>query len=442
MKDFMKIRFALSVLGLAVGSMAYGQAIPAGPSMTTSNLGPNLPNLDGILHYALSASEVVQYGYYGGGEVTQSTVLSGDIAYASKSTVRPFSLLLNAGVILGNQYGQGTGYYTSATVAQGYVTRHWSFNVADTVSVLPQSPTVGLSGIAGTGDLGSVPVQGPSEGPAGGILSTSGRRISNTLSGGVERLLTRDTSISGSGSWSILHFPDNSDGLDWSSVLGEVALNHRLDARSSVSVNAVYSTFDYGSNGSSFNQPNIETRGLNLSYQRVLSRTFSMGVSAGPQWVSSSNSTLVPDSLHAAVSANLAYQRHFTSASLSYTRGVNGGSGVLPGALADSFSAYAGHTYGRKWVASVSATYTHTSGLAYINSGESTAPLQEVFDTVYGGAQLTRGFGQHFSGYLSYAAQNQTSNLPVAATNATIGTAQTFGIGVTYTPRSTRLGQF
>lgn len=442
----MKIRFVVSVLGLAVGSMAYGQAIPAGPSMTAPNLGPNLPSLDGILHYALSASEILQYGYYGSGVVSHSTTLSGDIAYTAKSTVRPFSMLLNAGVILGNQAGQGTGFYTSATASQGYVTRHWNLYVADTVSVLPQSPTVGLSGIAGTGDLGSVPVQGPSEGPAGGILSTSGQRISNTLSGGVERLLTRDTSISGSGAWSILHFPNNSDGLDWSSVLGEVGLNHRLDARSSMSVNAVYTTFDYGSNGSSFNEPNIETRGLNLAYQRVLTRAVSVGVSAGPQWVSSSDSTLVPDSLNAAVSANLSYQRHFTTASLSYTHGVNAGSGVLPGALADNFSAYAGHTYGRKWVASLTATYSHTSGLTRLNNGVSSAPVQEVFDTVYGGAQLTRGFGQHFSGYISYAAQNQTSNLsvgsPNAAPNATLGTAQTFGIGVTYTPRSTLLGQF
>lgn len=438
----MKIRFALSVLGLAVGSMAYGQAIPAGPSMTTSNLGPNLPNLDGILHYALSAAEVVQYGYYGSGVATHSTVLSGDVAYTAKSTIRPFSMLLSAGVILGNQSGQGTSYYTSATASQGYVTRHWNLNISDTVSYLPQSPTVGLSGIAGVGDLGSSPEQGPSAGPAGGILSISDTRISNTLSGGVERLITRNTSISGSGAWSILHFPDNNAGLDYSSVQADVALNHRIDARSSVSASATYSTFDYSGNGSAFNQPNIETRGLNLSYQRVLSRTLSVGVSAGPQWVSSSDSTLVPDSLHAAVSANLSYQRNFTSAFLSYTRGVNGGSGVLPGALADSFSAGAGHTFGRKWVASVSATYTHTSGLTRLINGESTAPVQEVFDTVYGGAQLTRGFGQHFSGYLSYTAQNQTSNLSFGAPNATIGTAQTFGIGVTYTPRSTRLGQF
>ncbi|HXC95521.1 MAG TPA: hypothetical protein VNU92_07460 [Edaphobacter sp.] len=438
----MKIRFVVSVLGLAMGSIAYGQAVPAGTSMTSSNLGPNLPNLDGVLHYAVSASEVVQFGYYGDGVVTHSTALSGDVAYTAKSVVYPFSALVNAGVLLGNSSGQGTGYFTSATVSQGLITRHWNFNVSDSVSALPQSPTLGLSGIAGTGDLGSLPVQGPSEGPAGGILSNGGKRVANTLSGGVERMITRNTSLSGGGSWSILHFPDNTAGLDSSQVTGEVALNRRLDARSSVSLSAVYSTFGY-KNGNSFNQPDIETRGLNLSYQRVLTRTLSVSVSAGPQWVSSSNSTLIPSSLNAAASASLSYQKGLTSASLSYTRGVNAGSGVLPGALSDSYSGFLGHTFGRKWVASLSANYSHTDGLTHQFNGTSPVSVEESFNTVYGGGQVTRSFTSHISGYASYTVQHQASNFStVVPANATIGTSQTFGVGVTYSPRSTRLGQF
>ena len=88
MKDLMKIRFALSALVLTAGAISYGQAIPAGgTSMSPSGSGPNLPNLDGILHYAVSASEVVQFGYYGSGDVTSSTALSGDVAYTAKSAV-------------------------------------------------------------------------------------------------------------------------------------------------------------------------------------------------------------------------------------------------------------------------------------------------------------------------------------------------------------------
>jgi hypothetical protein len=439
----MTLRFAVSVLLLTAGSISWGQAIPAGgTSMTTNTVGPNLPDLDGILHYALSASEIVQLGYYGPGEATYGTTFSGDVAYTAKSTARPFNLLFAGGVSVGDQSGQGTTYFTNATVSQGYVTRRWVFNISDSVSYLPQSPTTGLSGIPGVGDLGSVPVVGPVDGPAGGILSNAGGRVGNTLSGSVERQLSHDTSISGSGSWAKLHFLNNNQGLDFSSVSGVVALNRRLDARSSVSLDAVYSTFDYSGTQSQSSQPGIESRGLNLSYQRVLTRTLSVNASVGPQWISSSNSTLIPSSTNVAVSAGLSYQRGFTGASISYSRGVNGGSGILPGAVSDTFSASLGHTFGRKWVASANAAYVHTAGLTQQSNGSSFIPVNEVFDTVYGGAQLTRGFNAHFSGYLSYTVQNQTNNFSLGAQNAFNGTSQTFGVGVTYTPRSTRLGQF
>jgi hypothetical protein len=443
MKDVMKFRLAVSALLLTMGPLSYGQAVPTGgTAMTSGSGGPNSPSLDGIVHYALSASEVIQLGYYGAGDVTHSTVLSGDVAYQAKSTVLPFNMLFAGGVILGNQSGQGTTYFMNASVSQGYVTRDWSFNISDSFSFLPQSPTTGLSGIAGVGDLGSTPVQGPAEGPAGGIFSTSGNRIANSLSGSVERQINRNTSISGSGGWTVLHFLDDNDGLDSAQVSGVVAINRRLDARSSVSLDAVYSTFAYSSNPANSGQPDIESRGINLSYQRVLSRTLSMSVSAGPQWISSSNSALVPSRVNAAVSANLLYSRRFTSASVGYSHGVNAGSGVLPGALSDSVFASAARTFGRKWVASVNAGYSRTTGLTQLSNGSSLVPVNEVYDTVFGGVQLTRAFSARFSGYMSYTAQSQTSNYAGGAPNALNGTSSTFGVGLTYTPRSTRLGQF
>jgi hypothetical protein len=447
MKDAMKFRLAVSVLLLTTGSISYGQAVPAGGTpmspVTTNTVGPNLPDLDGIVHYALSASEIAQLGYYGSGVTTYSTTLSGDAAYTAKSIVYPTNLTLAGGVILANQSSQGTTGYVSAALSQGYVTRTWVFNISDSISFLPQSPTTGLSGIPGVGDLGAAPVQGPVAGPAGGIFSTAGNRIANSLTGSVERQLDRSTSLSGSGSWSTLRFLDSNDSFDSSQVSGVVALNRRIDARSSVSLNAVYSTFSYsGSANTTSFQPDIETRGINLSYQRVLSRSFSMSVSAGPQWTSSSNSTLIPSTLNAAASAGLSYQHRFTTASVNYSHGVNGGSGVLPGALSDSVFATVAHTYGRNWVASLNAAYTHSAGLTELSNGTTLAPVHSVFDTVFGGAQLTRRINTHFSGYASYEAQNQSENNVFAGQNALNGTSQTFAIGITFTPRSTRLGQF
>jgi len=446
MKKDMKIRIAISALVLTASSISQGQAVPTvSPSMAPSNSGMNLSPLDGVFHYALTASEIVQLGYYGPGNVTSSTTLSGDGAYTAKSELRPFSLLFAGGASLPNQAGEGTSGFVSAAVSQGYITRKWVFNVSDSFSFLPQSPTTGLSGIAGVGDIGVIPVQGPVEGPAGGIFSNAGNRISNDLSGSVERQITHDTSLSGSGSWAVLHFLDASEdngAIDSSQVSGTVAVNRRLDARSSVSLNAVYSTISYSGTYNGFSEPDIETRGINVTYQRILSRSFSVNASAGPQWVSSSNSTLVPSNLNVAATASLSYSRRSTNASVSYSRGVNAGSGVLPGALSDSVSGGVGHSYGRDWVASLDAGYTHTSGLTQVATGGSSGPAYEVYNTVFGGAQVRRRISAYFSGYVSYVAQSQSNNYSLGAQNAYSGTTQTFGIGITYSPRTTRLGQF
>ena len=276
------------------------------------------------------------------------------------------------------------------------------------------------------------------EGPAGGVFSNVGNRISNILSGGLERQLDHATSISGNGSWAVLNFVNpspTSGAIDNTQVSATMALNRRLDARSSASVNAVYSIFTYSGPGVTFATPDIATRGLNLSYQRLLSRSLSVSVSAGPQWVTSSNNLLIPSNINVAGTAGVTYSRGLTNASVSYSRGVNGGSGVLPGALGDTVNGSLSHSYGRNWVASISAAYTHTSGLTQLFTGVPIGQTNSVYETVFGGAQVTRRISTHLSGYLSYTAQNQSSNFSVPWQNS-------FGIGISFSPRSTRLGQF
>jgi hypothetical protein len=447
MKEGMKIQTLISALLLSMGvSIAQGQALPTAESSMASTLGPNLPNLDGVFHYSLSASEVIQFGYYGEGNTTYATDLSGNAAYTSPNTTRPFSMLFSGGVILAGQSSGGTQSFWSISASQGYVTRHWIFNISDSFSYLPQSPTTGLSGIAGVGDLGSIPIQGPGAGPIGDIITTSGDRIGNSVSGSVERTLTRNTSISGTGSWGVLHYLDsNADtGLDTSQVSGSVSLNQRIDARSSAGVSGVYSTYSYSGNGSGLNTPDIETRGINVFYQRVLSRTLSVNVSVGPQWVSSSDSTLVPDSTDVAVTAGLSYSYQNVHAGVNYSRGVNNGSGVLPGSLTDAFSASAGRNFGRDWVVGLTASYAHSAGLTQFLNGTSLVTSNATYDTVYGGAQVTRRLSPHFSAYASYTAASQSSNNVIGPITPTIlnNTFQTIGVGVTFTPRSTNLGQF
>ena len=432
----------LAALTPLTSGAALGQARPAATALSPS-VGPSLPKIDGVFRYALSASELLQTGY--GSGVGFSTVLSGDANYSSRSEVHPFSMSYAGGLMMGNQYGRTATTFQNFSVSQGLVAGSWLLGVSDSVSYLPQSPTLGLSGIPGVGDLGPYPTQGPGSGPAGGVITNNMTSVTNSLSGNIERRLTALTSISGMGGWTILRYPSSDFGLDNTQKMGQVNLNHRLDLRDTISGGVSYSTFDFGKGI----DLSMQTRGINGSFQRVLSRLLSMSISAGPQWINSSNKLLLPNRTTVSVDASLNYVRELTSASLNYSRGVNGGSGVQPGAISDSVGASIGRSYGREWMASLTANYTKSDGL--LNPGAFTRPLTGAqallysggnSNSVYGGLQVTRRLTDALSAYGSYNLQHQSTSYILRTQNAFSGTSSTFGFGITYSPRARRLGMF
>lgn len=445
MKTWIPISMMLVALA---GVRSYGQALPTATEVVTPTPGVTIPKvswLDGTVHYAVSASEIVQYGYFGSGNTTSTTAFSGNVGWASMSQVHPSALLFAGGVLFG-QGGQGVSTYQNIALSQGLIKGKWIMNVSDSFSFLPQSPITGLSGIPGISDGGLVPVPGPSTGPAGGVLTYSGNRLSNVISGDIERRLTSRTSVSGGGSWSLLHFLDKNAGLDTSSTTGEVALNYRINVRNSVSASAVYSTYEtsnFFANFPGYPKDNItfQTKGINGSYTRQWTRSLSTDISAGPQWIQSSAAELIPDKLNYFVNAGLGYGRQMMNYSMRYTHGTNGGSGVQPGAISDNFSASVGRNFSRVWAGSATFSYSHTTGLLALfpNAGPA---VNGATTTEYGTLQVTHGFTRTISGYASYTAQSQSVNEVLSTPNAFNGTSHTFGIGVTWAPQSKRLGDF
>lgn len=445
----MKTWIPISIVLFALAGRSFGQAVPtAVPVQTQTPAGTTTPRLswvDGTVHYSLSGSEIVQYGYYGSGNVTSSTALSGVVGYSSLSQVHPTTLLFAGGVVVG-QGGQGTSTYQNVAVSQSLIGKLWVFNVTDSFSFLPQSPVTGVAGVPGIPDSGTTPISGPSTGPAGGVLTYSGNRISNMISGTVERRLTGRTSISGSGAWSVLHFLDKNAGLDSFMTTGQVAVNHQINARSSASLSAVYSTFNTTNLFSVYppgfptNDVTYQTKGINVSYTRMWTRSLSTDVSAGPMWIQSSAAPLIPNQLNYYANAGVSYNRKLTGYNVRYMHGVNGGSGVQPGALSDTVSATANRTFSAKWAGSASMVYTRTSGLLTVSP--TVNAVNGVTNTEYGVLQVTYGFSRTLSGYASYTAQNQSVNEGVLAPNAFNGLSHIFGFGVTWSPRATRLGEF
>jgi hypothetical protein len=427
----MKTYLMAPVMLLAIGSLAHAQDVPATVA-STPTFGFTLPSVEGSLTYSLSASQSFMTGYDNG--VDYSTTASGSLGYLSSSPNKPFSLVYSGGYL----YSSVPGYPASSTfqnlaASQVVTTKNWNFVVDDAVSYLPESPTTGLSGIPGVGDIGVEPVQIGDE-PTQSIFTNYATRVGNGLSGGATRRFNASLSMNASASWQILHFSNN-EGIDSSTETGSAGPTYRIDARSSASASVVYAYTNDSYLGVSYP---FESEGINFQYQRQISRFFSVNVTAGPQRTSGSGNTasLIPSEITVVGSAGLSYARRGTSASVSYARATNSGSGVLYGALTDTIVGAVRKQFSRDWQGALTASYSKSTSLAQI------AGFEQSYQSTYGGAQLSRRLSRSFSAYASYTAVTQTENNPGGAASVFSGLSQVFAVGVTYSPGAQHLGRF
>ncbi len=425
----MKTYLVAPVLLLALGWRAEAQAPPLA---TPPTFGFSLPSVEGTLTYSLSASESFETGY--GDGVDYLTALSGSLGYLSSSPNKPFSLVYSGGYL----YSAGAGYpsnstYQNLAASQVWTTKNWNFVVDDAVSYLPESPTTGLSGIPGVGDIGVDPVQIGDQ-PTQSILTNYATRVGNGLNGGFSRKFGKNLSLNGSASWQILHFANN-EGINSSMVSASLGPTYHINARSSASADVVYTytTDTYAGYSYSF-----ETEGINFSYQRQVSRFFSISVSAGPQRTFGTGEAvvLIPSQTTVVGSASLNYSRRATSASVYFSRATNAGSGVVFGALTNSIGGTVRQQFSRNWQGALTASYSQSSSLSDV------AGFAEDYHATYGGGQLSRRLGRSFSAYFSYTAAHQNQVDTVITQPAFSGTSQTFSVGITYSPGPQHLGHF
>jgi hypothetical protein len=420
---------AALLLSAAWTTSVLAQATPAATAPAPYS-GFALPDVGGSLRYSLTASESVVLGYNGQSSTGTSeyTNLSGNLAYLSSSTTHPFSAVYSGGYLIGNSSFPSYTYQDLA-LSQVLKTKYWDFIAADSVDYLPQTPVTGLSGIPGAGDINVSPIQvGPTTGL--GILTLYATRVTNVVSGSATRHLTESTTFSGTGSYMIQRYTGStSTGLDNDQESAVGSLQHRIDARNSVGASYLFSNSKLNQGGTGV-QYGFQTQSVLGSYTRELSRQFTVDVSAGPQWLNSSGGNLLTSgSVNLSTAANLRYLGKVYTASLSYSRGISNGDGVVLGSRNDiiSFSTQRqiGHTF-------------NVAGLVGYNRSESLANITVgAFSNsgVVAGGQLTAQLRRSLSAFASYSVQRQLFDGNSPTLNAFNGHSQYISVGVTYSPK-------
>lgn len=437
MKNLLCTASALLSLMVAAGALAQQAPQPSTDTAITNTLptadfGFNLPSRLGTLTYSLSASELFQTGY-GNGNVYLSTTGSGNLAYLSKSENNPFSLVYSGGFIHSNAPGYSdNSTFQDLSFSQVFRTRQWVFVISDALSYLPSAPTTGLSGVAGVGDVGVYPVQ-TGLGPAQSILTDYGRRISNGLNGSATYQITGKTDLEGSASWSTLRFLGaTTPGLDSSQYAASVGVEHRINPLNSISANANYSRQVYLGYGNAV----IESDGVSVTYNRTWSRAVTTSFSIGPERThghgfdqfSSQGLGNFPSRLDASGTASINYAGRNFGAYLSYNRGVNAGSGVVFGAIADTVTLGVTRPFGRSWNLGLNGGYTNS--IALVQFGGQEPHLTSIF----GGAQLSRRLTDTLSCYASYTGVDQSGSVLSGTVNAFNGLNNIAAIGITFSP--------
>ena len=425
----------LSASILCLPAAMLGQAEPAAtPSITnampSNKFGFNLPTKVGSLSYSVSGSEQISSGYANSG-VYANTAFSGNLAYLSKSENNPFSLVYSGGIFFGdNPSTSNVQFYQNIAASQVLKTRSWVFVASDTFSYLPDSPTTGLSGVAGVGDVGIPPVGG-GIGPGQTILTENASRYSNGLSGSATWQTTASLDFEGSATWQVMTFTGDNPGYNTNTFGGSFGPNYRIDALSSAGATVSYSRTTYPS----YQNYLIETVAGTVNYNRSWSRRLSTTVSLGPASTHGTTTVPIPSRIDLSGSAGLTYATRTTGFYASYSRAVNAGSGVIFGALTDTVSAGMNRPIDRNWSVGLNLGYSHNVGLTPLAGGIPT------YDSVYGGAQVSRLLTESLSTYASYTAISQSENQAAQQGAAFSGLNNVFSIGITFAPAPLNRGR-
>lgn len=391
------------------------------PQASPSATGPRRFGIQGTLKYSLRYSEMTDFQNSGqGGQ--QLATFSGDLNYQNGSERHPFVASFGGGYLwqlAGADYGNG--FFENLNVNQTFVGKHWNVMLGDQTAYHKQTPATGASGQSGTGEPIGAPNPNP---PDQTVIALNTVMINNSLFASYSHRITPGTTFSSTGTYSILRYPSGGE-IETNRYQDNSGIAWRLNARSSIETDYQYSRYRYIGYDLV-----VSSNAVLAGYDHRWSRHFSSTISAGPQWVSSSNTLLEPGELTYQASGVTTYILPRGSAGLAYTHGFYGGSGFVLGSTIDTANLNFQHAFRNRFVIESTLGYQRTEKL------DGTG----LISSKVAGAQLTKQLGRKFSVFANYTAavQSQSAGISSGALN---GVWQRFSVGAGLTPPAIHLGR-
>jgi hypothetical protein len=315
-----------------------------------------------------------------------------------------------------------------------FTLRRWTLALMDQVSYLPEA-SFGFGGLGGVepstgGSAGLGPVFGV---PGQTILVGTGQSLANAFTTEADYHLSPRSSLTFDAGYSLLHYFDAAL-LNSTDASFRGGYNYLLTPKNTIAMFFTYSAFRY----SNFDQ-SIDDYTVAASYARRVTGRLAFQIAAGPQIAlsripvtgSGSSATAASSSmaLYWSLNTTLQYQFERVGVGLSYYHGVNAGSGVLGGSVADIVSGSLTRQMSRTFSSGLTAGYSRNTGLIFISA----APANETYSYWFAGATFSHPISATLGLTLSYQLQYQDST-GVFCIGPTCGTSVTrnvfsFGVG-------------
>lgn len=302
----------------------------------------------------------------------------------------------------------------------------WTLRVRDDLTYAPQAIFGGLD----TGGLGFSSLSNllsyiqPTLAQGQTISTGRARRLGNTILGEADYALSRRTTLTFTGSYGLLHFLDPGY-IDSHEINGRLGYDYALSPKDTISFIYGYDRTVFGTNSGI-----IDANNAQMAFGRRVTGRLAFQVAAGPQLLSFHNfSAPLARKLSWNLSSGLTYAFRRTGYSLSYSRGLTSGSGVVYGAETNVITASMNHAFTRFWSGTVDGGYALNSSLA-------TNASTGRYNYWFGGVNLGRQVGRHLQIDLSYEFQQQTTSNAICqvASCGSTGLRQVFGITVQWHP--------
>ncbi len=379
-----------------------------------------------IFDPAITVSQIGQDVPIGSGKtvVTGESVASASLNFNRSWSEYRFTTLYNGGETFNLGYNRASTFFGSTSpsfqfhnlsISQVADWARWHVLLRDNFTASPGASFTG-QGMGGPGlaaqfssTLGnSLNSFAQSFEPTENINTGSVMRLSNSILGQAEYSFSRRSAVTFAASYGLLHF-QGTGFVDTTMFDAQVGYDYLLDPSNSIAFLGSYGKIDYNGTG----KYTTDYVGA-VAYGRKITGRLALQIAVGPQEIQS----VVGGSgnfnvLGVSVNSALTYQRRRNGVTLSYTRGLTGGSGVIAGATSDTISFADHYQLTRRWTSTINGGYALNHSLA-------PAGVQTIqFDNWFVGGNLGRQLGQHTVINFNYGATRQ--NNPTFCTVAQCG---------------------